>query len=358
MSKIICDICGTTYPDTAKCCPICGCTRDDAAALLGGELTDEITDEPKGRGGHFSPAKKRKEIFDFDEVNPPKTGAGASGGQASAPKREAPMDEEEPYDEEPRHNTGVVILLTALIAVLLLAAGFLFVRYFLPGMKDGESSVKSTSPESSESAVTEEIPCQNLVLLSGEAKLYSEGGLHAINVFAQPENTTDKITFRSADESVATVDETGLVTAVGQGTTEIHITCGDQEEICPVTVTFEEETTAATEGETTAPAEGETTAPAEGGEDGAAETTETTAATTNPDVKLKLKKKDISLGVYYEFQLLLDCKLEQNAVQWSSEHPNIASVDAEGNVKALKKGTTSITAKYGDQEVSCIVRCN
>ena len=26
--------------------------------------------------------------------------------------------------------------------------------------------------------------------------------------------------------------------------------------------------------------------------------------------------------------------------------------------KAIKAGTTSITAKYGDQEVSCIVRCN
>lgn len=349
MSKIICDICGTTYPDTAKCCPICGCTRDDAAALLGGELTDEITDEPKGRGGHFSPAKKRKEIFDFDEVNPPKTGA--AGNQASAPKREEPMDDEEPYDEEPRHNTGVVILLTALIAVLLLSAGFLFVRYFLPGLKGGDSSAKSTQPETSEAAKTEEIPCQNLVLLSGEAKLYSVGGLHAINVFAQPENTTDKITFRSADESVATVDETGLVTAVGQGTTEIHITCGSQEEICPVTVTIEEETTA--------PTEGETTAATEGGNTDATEATEaTTAPTTNPDVKLKLKKTDISLGVHYEFQLLLNCKLEQNAVQWSSEHPNIASVDAEGNVKALKKGTTSITAKYGDQEVSCIVRCN
>ena len=25
MSKIICDICGTSYPETATQCPICGC---------------------------------------------------------------------------------------------------------------------------------------------------------------------------------------------------------------------------------------------------------------------------------------------------------------------------------------------
>ena len=44
-------------------------------------------------------------------------------------------------------------------------------------------------------------------------------------------------------------------------------------------------------------------------------------------------------------------------MEWSSEHPYIATVDENGVVKAIKSGTTSITAKYGDQEVSCIVRC-
>ena len=31
MSKIICEICGTTYPETASHCPICGCSKDAAA---------------------------------------------------------------------------------------------------------------------------------------------------------------------------------------------------------------------------------------------------------------------------------------------------------------------------------------
>ena len=74
-------------------------------------------------------------------------------------------------------------------------------------------------------------------------------------------------------------------------------------------------------------------------------------------LRLKLKQTDFRLGVYYEHQLLLDCGLEQNEVEWSSEHPHIATVDENGVVKAIKSGTTSITAKYGDQEVQCIVRC-
>jgi hypothetical protein len=85
------------------------------------------------------------------------------------------------------------------------------------------------------------------------------------------------------------------------------------------------------------------------------EETKNTAADKN--VVLKLKRTDIQLGVYYQFQLVLDCALEPEEVTWSSEHPHIATVDEKGNVTAVKAGTTAIIAKYGDQEVQCIVRC-
>ena len=66
MSKIICDICGTTYPESADICPICGCSRDAAEELLGEEtVSEEIVEE--GKPAFF--ATKKKEIFDFDEVN-------------------------------------------------------------------------------------------------------------------------------------------------------------------------------------------------------------------------------------------------------------------------------------------------
>ena len=338
MSKIICDICGTTYQDTAECCPICGCSRDAAADLLGEDLlSEEIAEEPKGKGGRFSP-KKKKEIFDFDEVN--------ADPEEEDEDEEDSYDEEEEEDEAPRHNTFVVILLTILIAGLLIAAGFIFFRYFLPNMGSDETVPSDAALQSTETtaATTEPgIPCEYMLMTNiGKAELNEEGQQFLLHVKAMPENTTDKIIYTSGDESIATVTEDGKITAVSEGETTIFISCGTESMECPVIVKYIEETvpptTEAVVTEETVP---ETTA---------------AAASTN-DVVLKLKKTDVQLGVYYQFTLELDCDLEQNAVEWSSEHPHIATVDENGVVTAVKSGTTAIIAKYGDQEVQCIVRC-
>lgn len=354
MNKIICDICGTSYPDTAECCPICGCTPDAANALMGEDLLGDSAEENEDARVL---AKKRKEIFDFDEVNSDP----ASEDETYA---ETSYDEEEEEEEEaPRQNTLVVVLLTILIALLLMAAGFIFVRYFLPNMGNKTTSVGETTVQTEPPAVesTElSIPCAELYIISGKTvELNEEGQMFLLHVKASPENTTDKIIYSSGDASIATVTEDGKVTAVSEGETEITISCGVSTMTCPVIVKYTEETvpTAAETVETVETvAVGETVAD-ETGE--ASEPVETTAPpkANLKNVTLKLKKNDIQLGVYYEFKLLLDCALEQNEVQWSSEHPYIASVDENGVVKAIKSGTTAITAQYGDQKVQCIVRC-
>lgn len=338
MSKIICDICGTTYPDTADNCPICGCSRDAAAEFLGDDfLAEEIIDEPKGKGGRFT-SKRKKEIFDFDEVN-------SELEEEEVIEETNPYEEEETYEEGGGHNVFTVILLTIVIVALLVAAGWIFFWYFLPNLKD-EEPVTTTEVQVQETAppTTElHIPCEMLMLSSGTAELTKEGQNFLLHVQAIPENTTDKIIFTSEDESIATVTEDGRVTAVSEGETVINITCGNIQNPCPVTVKFEEETLPPTEATV-------------------AQTEPVVTAATEPALKtgvtLKLKQTDIRLGVYYEYQLLLDCGLEQNEVEWSSEHPHIATVDENGVVKAVKDGTTSIIVKYGDQEVSCIVRCS
>ena len=359
MSKIICDICGTSYPETADCCPICGCTRDAAASLLGEELIPEETvEEPKVKSGAF--ASKKKEIFDYDEVNDKKDYDDEEDDDDSYDEDD---DEEEDDEEGPRHNVFVVILLTVVIFALLAAAGFLFVRYFLPNMGGGKDAQETTVPqflETTEAPTTiPGIPCQTLSLSSGAPPvLNQEGQYFLLHVITIPEDTTDPIVFTSSDESVVTVTEDGRLTAIAEGEAVVYITCGNVQLPCSVSVKFEEETQPPTE-ETepaTEPAETEQ-APAEGSEETEA-AEETKAPAPSGDVVLKLKKTDISLGVYYQFQLLLDCELEQNQVEWSSEHPHIATVDENGVVTAVKGGTTSITAKYGDQEVSCIVRCS
>ena len=361
MNKIICDICGTSYPDTAECCPICGCSRDAADGLLGEDLL-ETAENPVAQDS----SRKRREIFDYDEVNSKPEEAD------NVTYAEADYDGEEDEEEEPRQNTLVVIILTVLIALLLMAAGFIFVRYFLPNMGGkADAAPQPTQETAYVSTETTElsIPCKELYIISGKTvELNEEGQMFLLHVKASPENTTDKILFTSGDESIATVTEDGKITAVSEGETVITISCGVSVMECPVTVQFVEETTVATtEAPETVPeeeTEGDAESQTEAGEEEEAEETEAeeTEAATKPanlkNVTLKLKRTDISLGVYYEFKLLLDCDLEQNEVTWKSEHPHIATVDENGVVKAIKSGTTAITATYGDQVVQCIVRCS
>ena len=385
MDKIICDICGTTYSDSAECCPICGCTNGAADELLNDDVLYEDvmaeTAEP------VVPAQsKKKEIFDFDEVNPDIDADEAveiedlddledlaeviddfddddheddgEDENDEDDEEDDDDDDEEEEEEAPRHNSFVVILLTVIIVVLLGAAGFIFVRYFLPNM--GEETVPATTVQEVETeapATEPTIPCQQMAMTNaGIAELSAEGQQFLLHVKALPENTTDKIVYTSADESIATVTEDGKITAVAEGETVIHITCGKTSMKCPVIVKFVEETVPATTEalveETEAQEETEAAAETE-----AAEETKAESNTGTKDVKLKLKKTDIQLGVYYSFRLELDCDLDPEEVTWTSEHPHIATVDATGSVKALKSGTTSVTAKYGDQEVKCMVRC-
>lgn len=348
MSKIICDICGTTYPETADSCPICGYSHNMEEETLAADLLD---DSIKARSGRFT--AKKKEIFDFDEVN-------------AEPEEEEYEEEEEEYEEDyeeeeeeeaPRHNTLLVILLTILIAGLLIAAGFVFFRYVMPNMGSEESlpaETMATAAEIIEESTEPTIPCETLIISSGNvAELNAEGQHFLLHIKAMPENTTDKIIYTSADESIATVTEDGRITAVSEGETKIYISCGKSSMECPVIIKYVEETVPPT----TEAAIIETTIPVVEAVDPDQPDTPAVSAGIKTDVTLKLKKTDIMLGVYYQFTLELDCELEQNEVQWSSEHPHIATVDENGVVTAVKAGTTAVTATYGDQTVTCMVRC-
>lgn len=347
MSKIICDICGTVYPDTAESCPICGYTRN-----LGEDAPEEdlLADmpTPRGRGGRFSSSnvkKKKKEIFDYDEVN------------GDEPDEEERYEDAEVYPEEPKTNTLLVVVLVCAITLLLVAAGFLFFRYFLPNTgKEEELPTAVETVATTEAETTEPtVPCTDIVLMSGaKVELYNKGFFHLLHVKVVPEDTTDVLTFTSGDEAIAAVNEDGRITAVGEGETVIYITCGEKQIQCPVTVVFEAETEPSAE-------TGADALSVEAGTGPEGETSESTAAPTEEtalkDVELKLKYTDRSLTVGYGFQLELDCDLAPEEVTWSVEHSYIATVDEKGFVKAVGSGTTAVIVQYGDQEVQCIIRC-
>ena len=334
MSKIVCEICGTSYPETAESCPICGCSRDLSAEFAG----EGLGAEDAVMEASPAVASKKREIFDYDEVNPVRN---------DLPRKEAGAEEEEDEEEEESgSNTFLVVFLVILITALLVGAGFIFFKYFLPNMK-GEETVPTTEaivtevPTTAAPTTEPTIPCTNLTLEAGNATLNEIGQHFLLNVSVKPEDTTDVLTYLSDDETIATVTEDGKITAVAEGETVIYITCGKVQVTCPVVVQLVPETEAPTEATEAETEPVETTAPAKD---------------YDPSITLKLKKSDISLGLYLTYQLMLDCNLEQDDVEWSVEHTWICKVDEFGNVTALQKGVTDVIVKYGDQEVRCKVR--
>lgn len=333
MSKVICEICGTTYQDTQDRCPICGYSRESGMVE---ELLNDTASQPK-----------RKEIFDFDEVNPPE----------KEPQADTLYFEDAPEEEEPRSNVLLVVLLVTIITLLLTAVGFLFFRFYLPNNRVPAPETVPTTEVTEPTVETTElrIPCQSLALTSGITELNREGQLWLLHVTVLPEDTTDPLVFYSEDDSVVTVTEEGRLQAMGEGETYVHIVCGDKEIRGRVVVRYVEETLPV---EQTIP-EGTGPAVEETGEGAAAvEVPETQPTEPVQEVVLKLKDSDRSSnkrGV--SFQLELDCDLKPEDVDWLTLDSRVAIVK-NGLVTTIGPGQTKIVAQYKGQQVECIIRCN
>lgn len=376
MNKVICDICGTSYSDSAETCPICGYSR-----IFGDDEVDErfiqngesATDER-----YYKPVKTGKGIFDYDAQE-------GSDDPEDLYSDQVSFDPEPP--QEPTPNYFVVIVLVVLITLLVVASGFLFFRYFVPNLFDSSSApTLATEPlsESEASVVPTDaqeidataVPCERIALTGGLQTLSKEGQMWLLHVKVTPEDTTDTISYTSEDESIATVSDNGRITAVSEGKTVITIRCGTQSMTCPVIVDYSVKTNQEETDESiplmTLSGNEEETAPQAAQEDDEegdvpqateetapeTEPTETTQSTEPKTVTLKLKKVDISFGrPGVSSTLELDCDLDPAEVSWFTNNPNVALV-RDGVVTALGSGTTKVFAKYGDQQVECIVRCN
>ena len=351
MSKIICDVCGTVYQNTADHCPICGYARNSD-----GTYSPAATDPEHDIGGKYTsvPEKKIKTIFDFDEVNPE---------PAEEVSDEFTFEEVSDYDESPRANTFLVVILVIAITLLLLGIGFLFFRYFLPNQVQ---EAPETKPIQTEQAVleTEEIfteptiPCTSLALTSGVAELNREGQYWLLHVTVMPEDTTDQLVYTSEDESIVTVNEQGRIAAVGEGETNVYITCGEKQIKCKVVVKFEEASSEVTTDQAATEPESvdhedipdESQAPTQ------AETQEATEP-TEENVVLKLKDSDLSSSVRgVSFELKLDCNLKPEDITWLTLDSSVAIVK-NGVVTTIGPGRTKIVAQYKGQQAECIIRC-
>lgn len=236
MNKVICDICGTTYPETSEQCPICGYTRALGAMVASEEPLAEQTQavQPRShvKGGRFSSANVRKRNRNTATYQPQLTD-----------------DEDDGYHYEPEKETGsnkgLIVVLTVLILAILAVTAFIFFKFYLPNaMGDDPTEPVGESQEQQSSETTEPtVPCTSLVLTSGGSKELTQLGQYwLLNVVVTPENTTDELIFTSSNPAVATVTSEGRVEAVGEGEATITITCGAEQLDCFIVCVFEKET--------------------------------------------------------------------------------------------------------------------
>ena len=143
-----------------------------------------------------------------------------------------------------------------------------------------------------------------------------------------PDNATDKsVKWESDDTSVATVNENGKVTAVAEGSATITVTTAD------------------------------------GGKTATCEVTVTQPAKT-PVTSVTLDKTSLTLDVGGSDTLTATVKPDNattKTVTWSTSNENVATVDQNGNVKAVGAGTATVTAAASDgsgKTATCEVTVN
>lgn len=156
----------------------------------------------------------------------------------------------------------------------------------------------------------------------------------ALGAKMTPEDATEvKLAYESSDENVATVDENGVVTAVGVGE-------------CTITTTIVADTTATAED---AGVDSEMLVVPEN----AKVETKVTVGKAIESITLDSNEGVLSIGNTHTIKATVFPEdATDKAVTWKSSDESIATVDAEGNVTAKGTGNVTITAINSDGDVS------
>ena len=276
------------------------------------------------------------------------------------------------------------------------------------GVAEGSAVITATTADGNFTAVclvtVTAIPVSSVSLNKTELTLTVGADVQLIATVA-PENATNKnVTWTSNNESIATVDNTGKVTAVSAGTANITVTTvdGSKTATCEVTVsnpvvnvtgvTLNKDTLNLAVGgnETLIPMVSPTnatnkqvnwsssdtsvaTVDANSGEvtgvaPGSAGITATTAdgnftavclvtVTAVPVSSVSLNKTELTLTVGADVQLIATVAPENatnKAVSWSSDKTSVATVNDQGYVHAVAQGTANITVTTTDGQKTAV----
>ena len=324
MSKVICDVCGTAYPETATVCPICGSAKQAGEHTEAGNVpAAESAAYTYVKGGRFSKRNVRR-----------RSAMGGRAQETRVPKTERRSrisdNEENVADnngDDERVNKGLVAVVIVLLLAIIAVVVYIGIRFFSPSNTVQvptsapivtEDPTPTNDPDPTEPPTEATVSCTG-VTLSQENLAFTEiGGSFTLTVTLAPVNTTDKVTFQSADETVATVK------AVGYGQTTITVTCGAVTAPCEVTCI----------------------------------SNFTIEFNTNPkwnDPVTGYPDTTVTQGETWKaYKGALSVPADQ--ITWISDDTNIAVVQ-NGIVTAIAPGKTLIHAEYGGKRYTCIFRC-
>ena len=170
--KRVCEICGTVFDENRDVCPLC--------------------DTP------YQADLDETQVFSAAELE-----AAAAAGKKKKQKKQKPPKAEP--DPEPGWKVAIAVLLS----VLLLVFGAFIAYEFLIGSPAQDGNVA----------------CAGLYLSSDTVSLHEVGDTYYLTVSTTPADTTDAIAYASSDETVATVDTSGKITAIAPGEAIITVTC-------------------------------------------------------------------------------------------------------------------------------------
>lgn len=319
MSKVICDVCGSAYSDTASVCPICGTAKTDRSKTFSPAAESTAAGSYSYvKGGRFSHSNVRKRSAG-KELN--RSQAPASRQPAPAPRQKTPEPQPVPEeDNDTPSNRGLVIVVIILLLAIIAVCVYIGVRIIEQKQNDPTEPSVTEPTDPTNNGVR--IPCSEITFDQYEIAYDTASGDLQLKPAIKPINTTDEVTFTSSDETIATVDSEGNVTVLASGRVTVTVQCGEKVAQVVIDCTY----------------------------------TDPNAPTVPPFV-LTLEKDDITLDSYGATYQLYRGDLDASAITFTSDKPDVVTVDATGKVTAVGKGTATITATYEDQVVTCTVRC-